>query len=131
MSKILLTFSPLVLLALGFQQPVPWSVPPEIASMANPVKSTPGSQAMAKKMYGYDCETCHGANGNGKGELTASLTSKPKDWTNPATLGKMTDGELFYIIKNGKDTMPAEGSRLNDEGLWNLVVLVRAYGTKQ
>jgi mono/diheme cytochrome c family protein len=134
MSKIFLILSPIALLVLGLQQPKPapqtWSVPPEIARMANPAKPTPESKALARKMYGYDCATCHAANGNGNGELAANLRVKPKNWTVPGTLGNMTDGELFYIIKNGKDTMPAEGGRMNDDGLWNMVILVRAYESK-
>jgi len=134
MLKVLLMFSPLVLLVMALQQPTPapapWSVPPEFVRMTNPVKPTPDSLAKARKMYQYDCAICHGPGGNGRGELAANLQTKPKDWTDPAALSKMSDGELFYIIKNGKDTMPGEGARMTDAGLWNMVSLIRSYGSK-
>src|ERR1700722_11743002 len=118
MLKNLLISSPLFFLVLALQQPtpapVPWSVPPEVARMVNPEKPTPQSRALAKKMYGDDCASCHGESGGGKGGLPSAVQQPPKDWTNPAALSNMTDGELFYIIKNGKDKMPSEGERVND-----------------
>ena len=81
-------------------------------------------------MYGYDCLMCHGANGNGKGELAVQLKMDLKDWSNPAALQSKTDGELFYIIKNGVGQMPAEGDRAKNDDLWNMVVLVRSFAKK-
>ena len=85
----------LVLLALlpfaPLQQPAtpaaPSTVPAEAAHMVNPVKSTPESQARAKKMYGYDCAMCHGANGNGKGQMPPDGgRTKPDDIWNMVIL---------------------------------------------
>lgn len=98
--------------------------------MTNPVKSTAEGRAHAAKMYGYDCAMCHGANGNGKGDLAAQLKLDLKDWTDPAALQTKTDGELFYIIKNGEGQMPAEGDRAKTDDLWNMVVLVRSFSKK-
>jgi mono/diheme cytochrome c family protein len=106
------------------------AIPAEAAHMINPIKPTPESQTLAKKMYGYDCAMCHGANGNGKGEVAADLKPPLKDYTDPAALKDLTDGELFYIIKNGKDQMPSEGDRAKPEVLWNMVVLVRSFSKK-
>jgi hypothetical protein len=41
-----------------------------------------------------------------KGDIAADMKSKVTDFTDPATLKNVTDGELFYIIKNGKGEMP-------------------------
>ena len=46
----------------------------------NPVKPTPENLAEAKKYFGYDCAICHGAAGDGKGDLAASMDLKMKDW---------------------------------------------------
>src|SRR2546427_1172213 len=90
---------------LSPQQPAPAtgasSIPADAKSLVNPVKPTPESQARAKKMYGYDCAMCHGANGNGKGDVVADMKLTLKDYTDPAALKDLSDGELFYIIKNG------------------------------
>jgi mono/diheme cytochrome c family protein len=97
--------------------------------MVNPVKPTPESQARAKKMYGYDCAMCHGVNGDGKGDVT-DLKTKLKDYTDPAALKDLTDGELFYIIKNGKGQMPPDGDRTKPDDMWNMVILLRSFAKK-
>lgn len=124
-----------LLLALSPQQPAsgpsPTVIPAEAARMVNPVKPTPESLAHAKKLYGYDCALCHGTNGDGKGDAVADMKLQMKDYTNPATLKDMTDGELFYIIRNGKGQMPAEEvGRAKDDDVWNMVVLVRSFSKK-
>jgi mono/diheme cytochrome c family protein len=100
------------------------------ANLANPVKATAESQAHAKKVYGYDCALCHGANGNGKGDLVNDLKLTLKDYTDPAALKDLSDGELFTIIKHGKGQMPPEGDRGKTDDMWNLVILVRSFAKK-
>lgn len=102
------------------------AVPASAAKLANPVKPTAESVALGKKYYGYDCAMCHGANGDGKGEVAVSEKMKIGDFTDPATLKDKTDGQLFYILKNGHDKMPAEPVRLKQDELWNLVNYVRS-----
>jgi mono/diheme cytochrome c family protein len=110
--------------------PVAPPIPPEAVHMVNPVKPTAEGKARATKMYGYDCAMCHGANGNGKGELAVQLKMNLKDWSDPAALQAKTDGELFYVIKNGVGQMPPEGDRVKPDDLWNMVVLVRSFAKK-
>ena len=105
-------------------------IPPEAVHMTNPVRPTAEGKAHAAKMYGYDCEMCHGTNGDGKGDLAVQQKLDMKDWSNSATLQTRTDGELFYIIKNGDGAMPAEGDRAKTDDLWNMVVLVRSFAKK-
>src|SRR6185437_10502513 len=81
-----------------------------------------------RKMYGYDCAMCHGETGNGKGELSAGMNLK--DYTDPAALHDFTDGQLFYIIQNGRGQMPAEAGRQNEQEIWNMVILVRSFAHK-
>lgn len=129
----------LCLFAAGQQGPTstkpapaaPYTIPPEAVSQANPVKPTPESLAEGKKWYGYDCAMCHGKNGDGKGEVASDMKLRMSDFTNPATLKQRTDGELFYIVKNGKGDMPLEGNRLKSDGLWNLVNYVRSLAKKE
>ena len=138
--KTLLTaclLSILVLAAAGQQDQTPkaapaapYVIPVEAAHQANPVKPTPESIAQGKKWYGYDCAMCHGRDGDGKGGVGADMKLKVSDFTNPATLKDRTDGELFYIIKQGKGDMPAEGTRLKSDGLWDLVNYVRFLAKK-
>ena len=99
-------------------------VPVKDAREPNPVKSTPESLAQGKKTYGYDCAQCHGDDGDGKTDIAKDL--KVPDLTAPTLLKDRTDGELFYILKNGHGNMPHEGNRVQPEQLWNLVNYLRS-----
>jgi mono/diheme cytochrome c family protein len=134
MLKPLLVLFAFVSLSLSLQQPaatpVASTIPADAAHLVNPIKPTAEAQVRAKKVYGYDCAMCHGPNGNGKGDLAAEMKPPLKDYTDPAALKDMSDGELFYIIKNGKGQMPSEGDRAKTDDLWNMVVLVRSFAKK-
>ncbi|MGB7602480.1 MAG: cytochrome c, partial [Candidatus Sulfotelmatobacter sp.] len=84
------------------------------------------SLARAKKWWALDCAMCHGNNGDGKGTLAADMKLKLVDFTDPNTLKDRTDGEIFYIIKNGHQDMPPEGDRIKPEENWDLVNYVRS-----
>ena len=106
-----------------------YPIPVTEARRPNPVKSTPESIAEGKKIYGYDCVQCHGASGDGKTEPAKDI--KIPDLTDPAVLKDRTDGELFYVIKNGRGAMPLEGDRVKSEQLWDLVNYVRSLAKKK
>jgi mono/diheme cytochrome c family protein len=105
-------------------------VPVEAAKAPNPVKSSPESLARAQKWWTIDCAMCHGKEGNGKGETGQAMKLTIADFTDPATLKDRTDGELFYIIKNGQQDMPPEGQRVKVEENWDLVNYVRSLAKK-
>jgi mono/diheme cytochrome c family protein len=111
--------------------PVLTVIPVAAARMANPITPTPVSQAHAKNVYGIDCAMCHGAKGDGKGDpgIISDMSLTMMDFTNPDTLKNRTDGELFYIIKNGQGKMPGE-DRANTNEIWNLVVYLRSMSKK-
>lgn len=107
------------------------AIPVEAARQQNPVKPSPESTARAKKWWALDCQMCHGKNGDGKGETATEMKLTMMDFTNPDTLKDRTDGEIFYIIKNGHNDMPAEGPRVKTEEAWDLVNYVRAFAKKK
>jgi mono/diheme cytochrome c family protein len=137
----LIVLAPLLVLFVALAQqdqappksapPADHKVPAEAARQVNPVKPTPESIANGKKMYGFDCAMCHGENGDGKGELAGDLKTKVPDLTDPATLKDVTDGEMFYFIKNGKGEMPPEGDRVKAPEVWNIVNYVRSLADKK
>jgi mono/diheme cytochrome c family protein len=111
--------------------PVLTVIPLEAARMVNPITPTSESQAHAKSRYVIDCAMCHAANGDGKGDpgIISDMSLTMMDFTNPDTLKNRTDGEIFYIIKNGQGKMPGEDRGKTDE-IWNLVVYVRSFSKK-
>jgi mono/diheme cytochrome c family protein len=103
----------------------------EDAAKKNPVPSTPEGLAEVRKLYGYNCAMCHGKSGDGKGDLAADMKLELRDWRDAASLEKLSDGELFWIISNGKGKMPGEGDRTKERVRWNFVSLVRSFAKKE
>jgi mono/diheme cytochrome c family protein len=140
-SRFTLVLPALVLFApalLAQQTPTPTppktptysAIPVEATRQPNPVKSSPESIARAKKWWTLDCAMCHGKDGDGKGETAKDMKLTLVDFTAPATLKDRTDGDIFYIIKNGHNDMPPEGQRIKPEEDWDLVNYVRSLAKK-
>jgi mono/diheme cytochrome c family protein len=94
------------------------------------LKSSPEGLAEARRVFKYDCAMCHGAGGDGKGDVVESMKLTMHDWHDPAALEGKTDGEIFYIITKGKGKMMGEGDRQPEKLRWNLVNLVRSMAGK-
>lgn len=102
----------------------------DVSEKKNPVKATPEVLAAAKKIFGYDCAMCHGANGDGKGDLVESMSLKMKDWHDSTVIDGLSDGEIYDLIVKGKDKMVGEGDRLAPAKVWGLVNYVRSLAKK-
>lgn len=106
-------------------------IPQEAVDRKNPVKPTPEGLAGARRVYSYDCAMCHGAQGDGKGEMVETMKLTLPDWRDAASsTSKKTDGELFYVISEGRGKMPGEKDRANETTRWNMVNLVRSFAEK-
>jgi len=105
-------------------------IPPEEAARKNPVPVTSEGLAEARRFYKYQCAMCHGADGDGKGDLADIMKLKLNDWKDSTSLAGRTDGELYYILTNGKGQMVAQGDRTKEELRWNLINLVRSFSKK-
>jgi cytochrome c5 len=105
--------------------------PAEEPTRKNAAKPSPEAMAEARKLYGYDCAMCHGAHGDGKGDLAEQMKLELRDWRDASNIANRSDGELFNIIGKGKGKMPgSEGDRMPETVRWNLVSLVRSFGAK-
>jgi mono/diheme cytochrome c family protein len=129
-----LLLSGLLFPRLNFTQEKPAAVEPNMTpddvSKKNPIAPSAESLAEARKMFGYNCAMCHGKSGDGKGDLAADMKLELRDWRDPASLEKLTDGELFWIISNGKGKMPGNGDRDKERMRWSYVNLVRSFAKK-
>lgn len=98
------------------------------ANLVNPVKPTKESLATGKEHYAWDCAMCHGDTGQGNGSLAKSEKLSSSDFTNPATLQGLADGQIFTVIRQGMGKkMPPEGkARANDKVVWDLVNYLRS-----
>ncbi len=113
------------------KEPAEFKIPPEEVKRENPVKPTAASIAQGKHLYSSQCAMCHGANGDGKGDLAVEIKLKTKDYRDPVALKDMTDGELYYILNKGKGQMPDQGDRLTTEQKWNLINYIRSFAKKE
>jgi mono/diheme cytochrome c family protein len=104
-----------------------WSGSAMAKSLKNPFPSTPESIADAKNDFTAHCQSCHGANGNGRGERAEKLSIAPADFGDTHAMGLQTDGELFWVITEGHKPMPAFRGTMSDEQRWHLVDYVRGF----
>jgi mono/diheme cytochrome c family protein len=76
--------------------------------------------------YREECAVCHGAPGLGAAALSKGLNPDAPMLDAP-DVQKMSDGELFWVIKNGirMTGMPAFGRGRKDEELWKIVAFIR------
>jgi mono/diheme cytochrome c family protein len=127
----LFILSPALMQASGSQDAAPAPVTSH-AGAPNPVKPTVETQAKAKGLYAIDCAMCHGDNGNGQTDLSKSMSLAIPDFTDAKVMSAKTDGDLFDIIRNGKDKMPPEAAgRANDSMVWNLILYIRKMSSAQ
>lgn len=104
--------------------PKPLVIPAGEKARTNPVPDVPEAVAAGKTTYASQCTMCHGASGNGRGDLALSMKWSVPDFTRPGVLAKRTDGELFYIMTTGHGEMPGE-KRLPDQSKWEIVRFLR------
>ena len=117
----------------GATAPVPahtYNLTPADVARKNPVRLAQASVERGKKLYMTQCAICHGAKGDGKGELVEEMKISVPDLTKPDPLKKRTDGEWFAIITQGGGAMPGQGGRMKDREKWDLVNFLRSLGGK-
>lgn len=108
-----------------------FTVSPEDKARKNPVKFTEESVDKGKSVYVSQCAMCHGASGDGKGDLAEVMHLTIPDMTKPETLSKYTDGELYAMINSGSGAMPGEANRLRPNTVWDLVNFLRSVEGKK
>jgi mono/diheme cytochrome c family protein len=91
----------------------------------------------AKQMFATVCATCHGMDGSGNGPAAESLTTKPRNYTDPAWQASVTDDDLRKTILLGgqgvgKSPLMPGNPQLKDqpEVLDGLVKIIRGFAKK-
>ena len=93
-------------------------VPASERARVNPVAAQPDAIAAGSNLYRNNCAQCHGADGNGRG-------SRPP--VHSARIAGATDGDLFWLLKNGQAFrgMPSWG-KLPEGQRWQIVAYLRS-----
>jgi high-affinity iron transporter len=98
-----------------------------------PPKKTPELLTQGKKLYEQNCVTCHGAKGDGKGQLGAVLKPPPSDFTKPFhqwSFGKGDLKKVFEVITKGiPNTSMVKWDQLSEQERWALVYFVVEFAT--
>ena len=92
----------------------------------NPLPITAGLMKRGQQRFTINCSPCHGQLADGNG-----ITKKINAMAVVANLHdkrmvEMTDGELFYVITNGRNLMGAYGPNVTVEDRWAIVAYLRA-----
>ncbi len=90
--------------------------------------ATPEVMKDAREHFADHCSQCHANDGSGNTEMGKNLYPRAPDMRLAATQ-QLTDGELYYIIRNGVPLtgMPAWGEpdTPQDDESWQLVLFLR------
>ncbi len=104
------------------------AMPRAARNQRNPLPLTPELLAEARAHFADHCALCHGNDGRGRTEIGRNLYPKSPDMI-AAETQSLSDGELFYVIKNGirLTGMPAWGADTpqDDQASWQLVHFIR------
>lgn len=91
----------------------------------NPVKVTAQLMARGQQRYQIYCAPCHSPTGDGNG-ITKSFGMAVVANLHDPRIVQMGDGELFYVITNGRNLMGPYASQIPVEDRWAIVAYVRA-----
>jgi mono/diheme cytochrome c family protein len=97
---------------------------PGAKSLRNPIEATPLAVAEARDHFADHCAICHGNRGDGETAINGGLYPPAPDMRQKETQ-ELSDGELFYIIKNGIRFTGMPGWGGTDEDNWKLVLFIR------
>jgi predicted CXXCH cytochrome family protein len=101
------------------------SIPSSEHARTNPLASaTPDDVAAGRDLYKAHCDACHGYDGAGKTPAGTGMYPPPAPLGEDA-LARRTDGDLFYLIRNGIRNTAMPGWQLPDRETWQLVLYVR------
>ena len=97
------------------------------SSKVNPIRATSQNIADGREMFSRYCFACHGFDGQGTGVPFFETVSPPIPSLASANVQAYSDGQIYWIIKNGlwPSGMPASEGILEDDEMWSLVLYIR------
>ncbi len=107
------------------------NVPKKFRKLKNPLKATPENIASGKNLFHIlvkptPCKNCHGVTGDGMGLMSWALAPLPRNFSCKETMQKISEGQMFGVIKNGargSSCLPNRG--LKDEQIWQLIIYIQ------
>jgi mono/diheme cytochrome c family protein len=100
------------------------ATPAGARALQHPLGPSPLTIAEARDHFADHCAVCHANTGSGKTPINSGLYPPAPDLRQKDTQ-RLSDGELFYIIKNGIRFTGMPGWGGEDEENWKLVLFIR------
>ena len=110
--------------------------PDNILTQRNPIEKNREMLYAGESLFQIEsqptaCKICHGVTGNGLGLMAQGLNPPPRNFTCRSTMESISDGQLFWIIRNGS---PGTGmhafKNLKDREIWQIVRYLRTFSEK-
>jgi predicted CXXCH cytochrome family protein len=100
------------------------SVPESAKLRRSPPGSDPADIAAGRDLFRQKCETCHAYDGSGKTEIGSGQYPRPPP-LRAMNVRSMSDGELFYHIRNGIRNTGMPAWSMPEQQVWQLVLYIR------
>ena len=97
----------------------------QMSSLQNPVAPDSASVNRGRKYFQINCAVCHGPLGMGNGSAVKYGLYPPAIGVGSNAALKLTDGYIFGIIRNGRNTMPSY-NRIEEPDRWDVVNYIRS-----
>ena len=101
------------------------SVPAEAAAKVNPLMAHPDAADIraGHDLYTAKCETCHAYDGGGRTEIGSGAFPRPPVLR--VAVQSLSDGEIFYHVRNGIRNTAMPAWNFPDRQVWQLVSYLR------
>ena len=97
----------------------------------NPLPITAALLKRGQQRYTINCSPCHGQLGDGKGITQKIGAMLVVGNLHDKRMVDLPDGELFWVITNGRNQMGAYGPNITVEDRWAVVAYLRALQLSQ
>jgi mono/diheme cytochrome c family protein len=106
-------------------------IPSEYRRLEVPEARLRSSQARerGRALFQQHCALCHGPRADGRGARREGLTSRPRDFTDPAWRRQISPRRVFYAVREGVRGTPMPSWKSLPEGeAWDLVAFLLSVG---
>ncbi len=99
------------------------SVPEPARKRRNPLGADAADIVAGRDLFKQNCEVCHAYDGSGKTQIGAGEYPRPPPLR--AIIESMSDGEIFYHIRNGIRNTGMPAWNMPERQIWQIVLYVR------
>ncbi len=92
----------------------------------NPVPVTKDLLIRGQERYDIYCAPCHDRTGSGRGIVSLRSQGWIANSIIEERIAQYADGELFYVISNGRRSMPGYRWQITEQDRWAIVAYTRA-----